>query len=240
MGGWTNLKNAIANAIKANNNQEITGPILQVVLKSIVSNVGEHAAFAGFADTSTAPGAPDGIVFYVAGAGTYSNFSSVVIPDGGIGIITNASGDWALAGDTFFANLKDLPTGSSFAVCSNSNKTIHWTVTAPSYSLTGNTRLAIRMTNAPGSQIAPSAEFTLNINDTGEKPLVYAGKPATRNNSWNAGDTLDVFYAPDNNKYYAYPFMPYSEEVSALGNGVIDLQGQLNDLAQRVTALENK
>lgn len=80
---WTNLKAAIAAAIKTNNNQEITGAILQSTLNSIVNSVGANATFAGIATPSTNPGTPDGPVFYITSqGGQYTNFDNIELQDG--------------------------------------------------------------------------------------------------------------------------------------------------------------
>lgn len=80
MANWNILKTTIANAIRTNGNNEITGQSLQDVLKTIVSSVGENATFVDVAVPITNPGAPDGYVFYLAfQAGTYSNFNGIVI-----------------------------------------------------------------------------------------------------------------------------------------------------------------
>lgn len=77
---WANLKEAISKVIKENNNQEITGPLLQSVLLNIVSSVGEHATFAGIAKPDTVPAINDGPIFYIAvEAGMYSNFGGLII-----------------------------------------------------------------------------------------------------------------------------------------------------------------
>lgn len=79
MTNWTALKKAIANVIKTNGNQEITGVVLQNTLNSIVNSVGENAAFAGIAIPTTNPGISDGPVFYLAfQKGDYSNFGTSV------------------------------------------------------------------------------------------------------------------------------------------------------------------
>lgn len=80
MAFWNTLKNAINGVIKTNDNQAITGQIMQNVLNSLISNIGENATFAGVATPSTNPGAPDGPVFYFAfQSGTYNNFNSAII-----------------------------------------------------------------------------------------------------------------------------------------------------------------
>lgn len=78
MANWTVLKAAIADVIKTNGNQEITGFVLQNTLNSIVNAIGENATYVGIATPTTNPGAPDGNVFYFATeAGIYSNFGSI-------------------------------------------------------------------------------------------------------------------------------------------------------------------
>ena len=75
MANWTILKNAIANVIKTNGNQEITGQVLQNTLTNIINVVGENATFVDVATPSTNPGTPYGPVFYLAaGPGVFSNF----------------------------------------------------------------------------------------------------------------------------------------------------------------------
>lgn len=75
MGNYEQLKQAIANVIKTNGKEEITGAIMQNVLNTIVSTVGANRAFVGIANKNTNPGTPDGNVFYIAyTAGDYVNF----------------------------------------------------------------------------------------------------------------------------------------------------------------------
>ena len=96
MANWSVLKAAIANAIKTNGNQEITGQVLQNALNNIVSTVGENATFAGIATPTTNPGTPDGPIFYFATeAGTYSNFGGVTIKKGR-SILYNFMGSWQM------------------------------------------------------------------------------------------------------------------------------------------------
>lgn len=99
MGGYTKLKAAIAAAIKANGNNEITGAIMQVVLNTIVSTVGANRTFVGIADENTNPGTPDGNVFYIAyKAGNYVNFqseaSNLTVKPGELAILYNGTNNW--------------------------------------------------------------------------------------------------------------------------------------------------
>ena len=97
MANWTTLKATIADVIKTNGNQEITGAVLQNTLNSIVSAVGENATFAGIATPTTNPGTPDGPVFYIAlELGVYSNFNGITLKNSGFAIIYNTdNNEWA-------------------------------------------------------------------------------------------------------------------------------------------------
>lgn len=95
MANWTTLKEAIASVIKTNDNQEITGQLLQNALNNIITNVGENATFAGIATPTTNPGIPDGPVFYIATtAGSYSNFGSLEVSKGETAILQWNNGTW--------------------------------------------------------------------------------------------------------------------------------------------------
>ena len=95
MANWSIIKTAIANVVKTNGNQEITGAALQSVLNNIVNSVGENATFAGIATPTTNPGTPDGPVFYIAAtAGVYANFSGISLEIGEIAILHFSNGYW--------------------------------------------------------------------------------------------------------------------------------------------------
>lgn len=99
MGGYTKLKAAIAAAIKANGNNEITGAIMRVVLNTIVSTVGANRTFVGIANENTNPGTPDDNVFYIAyEAGNYVNFqsgaSNLTVKPGELAILYNGTNNW--------------------------------------------------------------------------------------------------------------------------------------------------
>lgn len=96
MTNWTKLKKAIADVIKTNGNQEITGAIMQHTLISIVDNLGDNAQFGGVAVPSTVPEDTDGSVFYLASTqGTYPNFSGIEVDASEMAIFTkNTAGTW--------------------------------------------------------------------------------------------------------------------------------------------------
>lgn len=99
MANWSDLKAAVAEVIKTNGNQQITGAVLQNVLLSIISTVGSNATFAGIATPKTNPGIPDGNVFYIAyTAGDYVNFQSeagnLTVNPGELAILYNETTNW--------------------------------------------------------------------------------------------------------------------------------------------------
>lgn len=96
MKDYSALKREIQTYIRTNNNQEITGEVLQNVLVSIVSNVGENAGFGGIAKKTTSPGTPDGPVFYFATEqGVYPNFGGLEIErENTLNIIYNTEDGW--------------------------------------------------------------------------------------------------------------------------------------------------
>ena len=99
MGNYEQLKQAIANVIKANGKQEITGAIMQNVLNTIVSTVGANRTFVGIANKNTNPGTPDGNVFYIAyTAGNYVNFQFhadyLTVKPGELAILYNEKTNW--------------------------------------------------------------------------------------------------------------------------------------------------
>lgn len=96
MANWIKLKKAIADVIKTNGNEEITGAIMQQTLISIVDNLGSNAQFGGVAVPSTVPADTDGSVFYLTSTqGTYPNFSGIEVDASEIAVFTkNTAGTW--------------------------------------------------------------------------------------------------------------------------------------------------
>ena len=95
MADWTTLKAAIADVIKANGNQEITGQVLQNTLNNMISAIGENATFVGIATPTTSPGTYDGPVFYIAAVkGVYSNFNSAEVDREALILYNTSDGQW--------------------------------------------------------------------------------------------------------------------------------------------------
>lgn len=107
MGNYEQLKQAVADVVKSNGNQEITGDILQNTLLTIISTVGSGVTFAGIATPTTNPGTPDQNVFYIASQdGIYSNFGNIVL-ENEVAIFTNENGIWQ-KGETGIATYKQV------------------------------------------------------------------------------------------------------------------------------------
>lgn len=89
-----NLKNAIAQVIKKNGNNEITATIMQNTLFSIVNQLGNGATYLGIAVPTTTPGTIDANCFYLADTpGIYSNFNAFVVKQKLV-LFSNKTGSW--------------------------------------------------------------------------------------------------------------------------------------------------
>lgn len=96
-GGYKELFAQIDANIRRNGAQEITGPILNAVLRLMVTELGSGSVLMGVADAETQPGTPDGNVAYIAAPGTYPNFGDgMTVPPNSIGLFAIRDGAWTL------------------------------------------------------------------------------------------------------------------------------------------------
>lgn len=96
MANYQKLKQAIADVIKTNGNQEITGAILQNTLLSIVNGIGVNRTFAGIATPTTVPGTLDANIFYLAStAGSYVYFDNITVNPAELAVIVNTMSGWS-------------------------------------------------------------------------------------------------------------------------------------------------
>ena len=151
MGTYEELKQAISAVIRENNNQEITGAILQNTLLSIINTVGSGATFAGIANTRTTPSRADANVFYIATEpGTYPNFGGITIRDE-VAILKNGSGRWEV--ETFGAATKSsvdvLSTTISNEItrAKNAESTLSQSINTEKQNITRNTNSIIDIKN---------------------------------------------------------------------------------------------
>lgn len=95
MANYQELKNAVAEVIKTNGNQEITGQVLQNTLLTIISTIGANRKFAGLANPQTTPGTPDANIYYIATQeGNYVNFSQKVYENETCILYNSENGRW--------------------------------------------------------------------------------------------------------------------------------------------------
>ena len=71
---YNELKTAIAEVIKTNGNEEITGEVMQYILLEMVSSLGKDFQFAGVGSVATDVGEPDENKFWLLPSGRYTNF----------------------------------------------------------------------------------------------------------------------------------------------------------------------
>ena len=90
MSEYSSLKATINANVKTNNNQEITGSVMNSVLNAMVNTLGAGYQFIGVA-TPTNPGTaqtPDYKCFYLATTpGTYTNLGGLVVADGEVALL---------------------------------------------------------------------------------------------------------------------------------------------------------
>lgn len=85
---------------------------------------------------------------------------------------------------------------NGYYVCDTADATAEKEISATGYVLSVGGSMKVKMTNANTADNA-----TLNINSTGVKALYYAGERASSINTWEAGETVEVYY--DGTSYYA-------------------------------------
>ena len=106
MAKYQNLINSISSVIRTNGNNEITGQILQDVLKSIVNVVGANPTYGGVAHPADNPGTPEGGVVYIASdEGTYVNFGGLTLASNELAVLVWNGTSWS---KEFVANIADL------------------------------------------------------------------------------------------------------------------------------------
>lgn len=133
MSQYTSLNALIDQYITTNGSGNITGAILNDVLKQMVNILGANYQFSGIATPTTNPGSPEQNIFYLATkGGTYSYFNNIVLSDGLSVLMWN--GSWSslviIASDGIFdisafnANGGALVSYASLAAALNSGANI--------------------------------------------------------------------------------------------------------------------
>lgn len=103
MANYNTLKSAVADVVKTNGNNEITGQLLQQTLFAIINSLGADYQFAGVAMTSTNPGTPDQNVFYITGeSGIFPNFNNISVDEDTVAIL-KYNGAWTKEETNAFA-----------------------------------------------------------------------------------------------------------------------------------------
>ncbi len=194
-----------------------TTPMSQKAVTDIFNSLRNSGyLYAGLATSSTNPGTPTEKVFYVAlEAGTYTNFGNLVVTQG-INFLKYNGTAWSqeqLIGidDTPTENSNKLPKSSGtfttiqnspqvgYFECNTAAATAAKTVTSDNYILPtiGGGSIKIKMTNANTA----ASGVTLKIGSAEAKPLYYAGQAVSASNTWQAGETVEVYY--DGTNYQA-------------------------------------
>ena len=91
---YTALKNAIAQVIRENGNQEITGLSLQNVLNLMINTISDGYLFVGIATPTSNPTNVDNRCWIAVQEGTYANFGGEVVANDQVAILKNDGTNW--------------------------------------------------------------------------------------------------------------------------------------------------
>ena len=96
MASFDSLKDLIRSVIYENEDQAITGEVMQNTLLEMVRSLGTGYKYIGIADADTDPGTPDENVFYFAtAAGTYTHFGNLTVAANEIAILKGSGSSWS-------------------------------------------------------------------------------------------------------------------------------------------------
>lgn len=222
-GNYEQLKAAIAAVIKTNGNNEITGALMQQVLQSIVSQIGQNGTFAGIATPATNPGTPDQNVFYLASeSGVYPNFAGYTLEAGHIAVFANDSGAWTassievgssvIGGFVALDSIADLPE-------SPSDPHIGYIIGTHLYVYVGTGG------DTADGKYQDCGEFRGQQGDKGDNGVGFASasSPATADGTWQItltnGDTITIdlnHVHPQYLKYELVQSLPASPDSGTL------------------------
>lgn len=205
MANFANLKAAINAVIKANGQREITGEVMNQVLTAMVNSLGSNYQFAGVATPSTNPGTPDQNVFYMATqAGTYTNFSAIVL-QAGISILL-WNGSWS--SETFFM-VDSVPTAGSNNFITSGAVFDKFKLDGGAYDVTAH------------NNNATFADLSALLNSENLNTLIPV---AVRH-----GGMSIKFVQSSDNKYVQYRYMQEYENTTAGNNAFVNPDNWYND-----------
>ena len=87
------------------------------------------------------------------------------------------------------SSIQDLRSTVGYYTCSTAGNTAEKVIDASGYTLLKGGGLRVNFTEKN-----TAANATLNVEQTGAKPLYYNGARASTNNSWYAGEIMTLFY----------------------------------------------
>ena len=182
MANYSTLKAAVADVVKTNGTQAITGANLQSVLLSIINSVGGGGyIFKGVATPSTSAGTPDENVFYIGGAGTYANFgTSVTVPVGSI-CVFKYNGSWTKEQIALFVGIDDVPTANSNNLVKSGG--VYNAITDINIEI--GEPVKILTSTFPKSSYY---NFTFNTTKVGKYYIIFSGTEITGNININKND----------------------------------------------------
>lgn len=205
MANYANLKEAVNAAITTNGNNEITGAILNNILNSIISTIGGNYTFAGVVTPSTTISAPDANVFWIGGAGTYTQFGgTITIASGNIGVFTY-NGSYTRT-EISVASLVNSSIG--YYECSSAAGS-HKYIDIPEFALSTHLLFFVKFL-----QYNSKSNPLLYINSANAHSIIYNGEAVSPTNTWGGGEVVMIYY--DGINYVATPLAEYTNKKQGL------------------------
>lgn len=198
MAKYQNLINSISSVIRTNGNNEITGQILQDVLKSIVNVVGANPTYGGVAHPADNPGTPDGGVVYIASdEGTYVNFGGLTLASNELAVLVWDGTSWSKESVTYIEDLGDIEEAKQEALAAIAEAiqglNIYYTIETDKGSVKD-----VQLKNGQGNRLMPMTDEH-NIYEEDFKYLLADVRTVESQSSYYI---TNVFTALEKNKDY--------------------------------------
>lgn len=120
--------------------------------------------------------------------------------------------------DTTEDKFSELKNNTQYVECNTSASIVNKTIYLKGFILSKGIRMLIKFT-----EINTAENATLNITETGDKPIYFNGSIVSSTNTWEAGDILDVYYDGAN----------YQATINKVYYGNISLQYTTNKVVTR-------
>ena len=137
-------------------------------------------------------------IYFASIPGTYTKAGNIVVEDGELALIFWNWRTKEFSKKTIYkGKISNIVQETGYVTCPTAAGIAAKTVAKTNFALSTGCRLIVKMTN-----YNTASSPTLDINNTGAKPLYYNGEVASADNTWKEGEVLDVYY--DGTNYQSF------------------------------------